>query len=493
MKEKKLFLLTALLVLGMLLTACAPEVVEVEKEVVVTEIVEVEVEKEVVVTEVVEVEVEKEPEPLEELPYGLTPGKPYDGVELNFLICCATAPQFAALNARSAEFTELTGITVNWGDSPFGEFQSKIIAEVTAGSPAFDLIAYVDAWGPSIENYLLPLDNYIARDGWDLENYPSAYLEAGTGYLNDVRYGIPLRGHPFMMFYREDIFADLNLEVPTTWEELETAAEAINAAELTDAEGSQIYPISMYYGVGPGQNVFVWESMLWSNGGDVFDENLMPIFNSPEGVEATQRYVDFVSKGYTSPGSVAFNEQEANAEYNQGRAAMFTGWWWMYSRGTNCETNPAEVCENAGFAPVPAWEGNDPASYGHIWQTGINKFSRNPEAAWEYIKFFLNEEIEKEIVLAADDPALDTNVAVRLSVLADEEVNAAHGGLQAVGAAVLEDARSQILLPEWPEILSILEVAINEMAASGSDVQETLDQAAADVYDIMERNGYYDE
>ncbi|MEM7535394.1 MAG: sugar ABC transporter substrate-binding protein [Chloroflexota bacterium] len=425
--------------------------------------------------------------------YNLQAGKPFDGTELNFLICCATAPQFAALNKRSAEFTELTGISVTWGDSPYGEFQSKIIAEVTAGSPAFDLIAYVDAWGPSIETYMLPLNDYIARDGWDLENYPPPYITAGQGYLDgSQQYGIPLRGHPFMMFYREDIFADLGLEAPTTWAELEDASAAIQAAGLTDAEGSEVYPISMYYGINAGQNMFVWESMLWSNGGDIFDEEFNPIFNNAEGLEATERYLSFLSNGYTSPGSVAFNEQEGNAEYNQGRAAIFTGWWWMYSRGTNCEANPAEVCENAGFAPIPGWEGKGTSSYGHIWQVGINSFSNNQDAAWEYMKFFLNAEIEKEVVIASDDPALDTNVAVRLSVLADEEVNEVHGGLQGVGAKVLENARSQPLLPEWPEIVSILEVAINEMAANGGDIQAMLDQAADDVADVMERNGYYD-
>jgi multiple sugar transport system substrate-binding protein len=493
--KKKLFLLSLLMLGILMLAACQAQ--EVVRTVIVTEIVEGEV-VEVIVTEVVEkevivtVEVPAEVEELEPLLYGLKPGKPYDGTELNFLICCATAPQFAALDARSAEFTELTGITVNWADAPFGEFQSKIIAEVTAGSPAFDLIAYVDAWGPSIENYLEPLDGYIERDSWDLEDYPPSYLKAGQGYLSGVQYGLPLRGHPFMMFYREDIFADLGLEVPTTWAELEAAADTIEAAGLTDAEGSSIKPISMYYGINAGQNLFVWESLLWSNGGEIFDADFNPVFNDELGVEATQRYLNFITKGYTGPGSVAFNEQEANAEYNQGRAAMFIGWWWMYSRGTDCEANPAEVCENAGFAPVPGWEGKGSSSYGYIWPVGINKFSRNKDAAWEYMRFFLNADIEKEIVLAADDPALDTNVAVRLSVLADEEVNAAHGGLQAVGAKVLEDARSQPLLPEWPEINSILEVAINDMAANRADIKTTLDQAAEDVRAVLERGGYYD-
>ena len=250
MKKTRLLILFVLIFGVVLLAACQPQTVEVTRVVTETETVtetvteKVEVTRVVegeVVTEIQEVEVtrvvEAEMEELEELPYGLTPGKPYDGTELNFLICCATAPQFAALNKRSEEFTELTGITVNWADPPFAEFQTKIIAEVTAGSPAFDLIGYVDAWGPSIENYLLPLEGYIEEDGWDLENYPNAYLEAGKGYRDGVRYGIPLRGHPFMLFYREDIFEELGLEPPTTWAELEAAAEAIKAAGITDAEG----------------------------------------------------------------------------------------------------------------------------------------------------------------------------------------------------------------------------------------------------------------
>ena len=365
---------------------------------------------------------------------------------------------------------------------PFGEFQSKIIAEVTAGSSAFDLIAYVDAWGPSISTYMEPLDSYIEADGWDLENYPSAYLRAGET-ADGARFGLPMRGHPFLFFYRADLFAEQGLEAPTTWEEVEAVAEVLKEAY------PDVYPLSVYYGINAGQNLFWWEALLWGNGGDILDENNRPIFNSPEGVEATERYISWIEKGYTAPGSVAFNEQEANQEFNQGRAAMFVGWWWMHSRMTNCETNPAEVCENTAFAKTPSWEGGQSASYGHIWNVGINSASENKEAAWEYMKFMLSEATEKSVVIDDSDPSVNTNVAVRLSVLADDEVNEAHGGLQRVGAEVLEDARTQVLLPEWPEILSILEVAINDMA-NGAEVQAALDQAAADVNDVMDRAGY---
>ena len=98
-KAKLLLVLVAsLVILALVSIACGgaaqPETItvvetvvvekEVEKVVEVIETVEVvkEVEKEVIV------EVEKE---MEELPFGLTPGKPYEGTELNFLICCAAA------------------------------------------------------------------------------------------------------------------------------------------------------------------------------------------------------------------------------------------------------------------------------------------------------------------------------------------------------------------------------------------------------------------
>ena len=96
-------------------------------------------------------------------------------------------------------------------------------------------------------------------------------------------------------------------------------------------------------------------------------------------------------------------------------------------------------------------------------------------------------------MLDAEDPALDTNVAVRLSVLADEEVNDAHNGLQAVASAVLADARTIPLIPEYTEIIPMLAEYISEIATNpNADIQSVLDIAAEDVRFVMEGAGYYD-
>src|SRR4028119_2232212 len=79
--------------------------------------------------------------------YNLQEGKPYEGTELNFLICCTAVAQFAALIERTEEFTELTGITVNWSNTPYESYKDEFLIEASAGTGSYDLVAWVDAWG----------------------------------------------------------------------------------------------------------------------------------------------------------------------------------------------------------------------------------------------------------------------------------------------------------------------------------------------------------
>jgi len=107
--------------------------------------------------------------------FGLSADKPYDGTELQFLICCSTAPQFASLAAKTnSEFTAMTGITATWGDLPFGSFQEQLYLEATNPNTEFDLVAWVDAWGTNIYDFLHPLNDFIAGAGIDWDDYSPA-------------------------------------------------------------------------------------------------------------------------------------------------------------------------------------------------------------------------------------------------------------------------------------------------------------------------------
>ena len=416
--------------------------------------------------------------------FGLQEGKPYDGTELNFLICCTAAAQFASLIEQTQqEFTPLTGITVTWSGTPFGSFKDKLLTEASSNTGNFDLVAWVDSWGAQLEPFVLPLNDRIAEANVSLDDFPEAYLEAGRLGTEDTVYGLPLRGHAFMLFYRTDVFDELGLEVPTTWQEVYQAAQTVE--EQTDLDG-----VSLYYGVGTGQNLFAWLSMLWGAGGDIFDENYRPVFNNETGVEVTEFYASFLQDGLAPPDAIAADEALAVLVMSQGNAAMIPGWSWLYEGFVNPESASEEVANNFSFVAAPGWQGGEAVSYGYIWPAGILESSRNQDAAWEYLKWLTSTEVGQQVVLDKSVPELSTVVATRFSALTAPEVNETTGGLQNAMAEALRGARTQPLIPEWLDVQSVLEAAINEIAG-GADVQQTLDFAAQDIEDIMSRAGYY--
>ena len=414
---------------------------------------------------------------------GLDPEKPYAGTELNFLICCHDAPQFADLQQLSnSEFTELTGISVKWGEVPFGSFQQRVVTEATTGGGAYDIVAWVDSWGPSIQSSLLPLDDRIEQDNIDMSDFPPAYREASTvGSEDGTYYGMPLRGHAFTYFYREDIYEELGLQPPETWDEFVEQGEQIS-------QETDLYPTSMYYSRTAGQNVFMWLDLLWGNGSDVFDEDYRPIFNNAEGMEATELYVDFL-RDYemTPPASVSWDEVEGQQALAQGRAATFMGWSWIYSSLTGPDASQ-EVRDNVGFSTPPVWEGKEPVSYGYLWPVGILQDSQNQDAAWEYLKWLTAAETEKQTLTG---PQPRDIASVHMSNFRDPEVNELSNGLHETLADVLGDSRTTPMIPEWPEVQEVLSTTLSDIAG-GANPETAMNDAADQVERIMEREGYYD-
>lgn len=422
--------------------------------------------------------------------FGLQEGKPFDGVTLKFLICCNTAQQFAVLDKwTEEEFTPMTGITVEWGDIPFGEFQQTLYLEASNPNTEYDIVTWVDAWGTNIKDFLVPLNDFVETAGIDTSDYSPAYIGAATmgsvGSENEIVYGLPFRGHPQILYYRSDVLAELGVEPPKTWQEVSEIG-----AKMKEA-GMEIMPISMYYGLNVDQNLFNWYSHLWGAGTDIFDENWEPIFNNEAGLAATIQYLSYLRDGYTAEQSVTLNEGDAWQEVLDGRAAMYVGWWWRYSSMLGSAV--PEVAANAGIAPAPGWEAGDTASYGYLWPVGVFSQSENVAASLEFLRWMTHPITELRAVSnELGDPAYDNNVAVRSSVLSDENYNARFNNLGNVAASILSNARTIPLIPEYTEMIPILSEMINMLATDpNADIQAALDQAAEDVRDIMEDAGYY--
>ena len=60
-----------------------------------------------------------------------------------------------------------------------------------------------------------------------VDDYVSAFIKEGSIYLDGKTYTLPFAKSTEVLFYNKDVFDELELEVPTTWEEMEAVCKKI--------------------------------------------------------------------------------------------------------------------------------------------------------------------------------------------------------------------------------------------------------------------------
>ncbi|SMD07913.1 ABC transporter substrate-binding protein [Primorskyibacter flagellatus] len=406
----------------------------------------------------------------------LKSGKPYAGTTINVML--PNAGQYRAQKKRLGELEELTGIKVVHTYVPYGQLLDKITAEAIAGNDDYDLVTYQDTWGPALTPYLDPLDDLVAADGFDMSNYPQVFVECSQ--YKDTLYGLPVRGQAQLLFYRKDLFEAAGVAPPTTIDEMVEAAKTVQ-------ESSGISGIAMDYGKGNGfQNLFSWMNYMRGHKAELLDADGNVAFNSEAGVEATKDYLRPLTEGIANPGSVQFVEGDKVTSFAEGNSAMLMVWWWGYARltGESSSLTPEQV----GFVPVPGFGNDTKAGIGQCMPFGIFKLSKNKEAAWEVLKWMAAPYLEVDIATDKSDPDTNEIIVVHTSSLKDSAVNEANFGVQEVGYESLENARAMPMLKTWPQVASVLEATISDIAANGTDVKTALDAAATQVQRIVDRN-----
>jgi raffinose/stachyose/melibiose transport system substrate-binding protein len=213
-------------------------------------------------------------------------------------------------------------------------YQTTGLATLLSSREAPD--AYFEWSGPRMRGHVADGDGadvseYLAGDafagrfddgaftGMDVDG-SGIYMVPWTGDVTDV------------VWYNKEIFDELGLSVPTTWDEFMDVCAAIKAAGITPiVEGNK-----------DQWTVGNWASHISSRvlGEDVYAQTMngeAPM-NSPEMVEALGYFAEIADKGYINDSVNALPDDEANTQFFLGRAAMIViGSWLMADAETDAD------------------------------------------------------------------------------------------------------------------------------------------------------------
>lgn len=231
---------------------------------------------------------------------------------------------------------------------PTGELLPKMEATAAAGKPPAIAIADIAWMGRLLRSdFLLPMDAYIEKEGFDLRDFYPSLLEYSTHEGQTL--ALPITTNNLALFYNKDLFKAAGLDPdrpPATWDELVEYGK-----KLTKADGS-VFGFEMYSQVDETGEGLTWnlQPYLWQAGADFLTDNYSrPGFNNEKGEKALQFVVDLFQKDKVA--GLARKDS-----FGMGRAAMVVNGPWMIGIWED------SVSFEFGTAPIPYPEWGKPAT-----------------------------------------------------------------------------------------------------------------------------------
>lgn len=252
-----------------------------------------------------------------------------------------------------------------------GEYDTKISAGIGAG----DAPDVMYMWNfPHYKDALEPLDTLIENEGTE---YKGNFYETLWNYnsIDGKTYGIPIGFTTHAVYYNKDLFDAKKIDYPKegwTWDDLEKMAEKITDTNTGDT-GFAL----------PGKpDPYDFEMFAWGNKGSFTDDKgkLAGQLDSKQTIEV----FDSFQKMLKNESAIA-TEGSGTTEMESGKVGMYVYGSW----GLN---TLKDAGINYGLAEIPSRNGNEGASILSSSGLAISKDSKNKEAAFEFVKFWTNEE-----------------------------------------------------------------------------------------------------
>lgn len=271
------------------------------------------------------------------------------------------------------DFERSTGLRVEIvAQLPHPELNALIKQAFESGAADLDLISTHTKYAASQAQWFAPLDERF--DTGDLLPRAETLSRIG-GRLLQVPRNLDVR----LLHYRNDLVK----RPPSTW------------AELADVATSLARP-GTYGFLFPGRDSGLFGTfyeLLASSGGELFDANLRPGFESSAGIWAVTMLAELHHIRRVTPiGLPEFHYDEISASFRAGEAAMVCDWPGSYHLYTNPET--CAVWDRVGLSALPAGPAGSNPAYGGCHSFAVATSARNVDGAHALLQWLTSPDAQ---------------------------------------------------------------------------------------------------
>jgi multiple sugar transport system substrate-binding protein len=406
------------------------------------------------------------------------PGASPGGGATTLTLAAVQGNESIGIKALAPMYQTQKGVTIQIVEQPYSSLYDKLVQTFQANEATYDLVMMDDPWMPKFgtDGSLQDLGQFgITRDAdiapviYDVGTWPPPRGAVPPGQEGKPAQllGVTVVGNVQIFMYRSDL-----TDAPASYDEV------LANAQEQDREGFAGYIIR-----GKAGNPIVADFLpiLWSFGGDVFDEDWNVVFDSPESIEAITFLVeDLKAVAQDDPVNTDASERAAAMAQDQGYQSSV---WPGEVAGIVGDPAVSKVIGKVGFIPIPA--GPSGKGFGMMgnWLLGIPKASQKGQAAAEFIKWMTQADTQKTY-------AENGGIPSRTSILNDPTLADKNPFYKPLAESLQVPPNWRPRTDQWGAVEEILGTELNAALAGLKSAEEAATAASDAIRTHMQGAGY---
>jgi multiple sugar transport system substrate-binding protein len=362
-------------------------------------------------------------------------------------------------------------IKIDYRKQSHRDYRERLQQAIASGNGP-DIFRYHVAWVQMLSAELSAMPSTVmTATEYKQVFYPTAYnnLQVGGNIV-----GIPLMYDGLALFYNKEMLKTANIDVPTTWAELRTAANKLTVpANVSERQNGNITRAGL--AIGNAGNVDHFSDIL----------ALLIIQNGGNPAEAGSQYVKDAITFYTNfiKQDKIWSDRLANSTtaFAKGDVAMIFAPSWRVHDIKNLNPNL-----DFAVARLPQLDIQKPAAWATFWAEGVNTKSKNKDAAWSFLKYLSTPEVLRKFYNDASQYRAFGEIYPRTDMVEELKSNELVGAYLADAPIAKSWYMSSFTHDNGlnDQIIKYYEDAINAVLSS-TDTEKALETAVSGVNSVL--------